>query len=268
MKKIILALFLSVTSSFASAALVPNIDFDFGNLNLESEIKSNGTLSFSNEIGFDGETSVYAQVVALTNYQDGGKVTSGSVSGDVRINQKSNTTTSYAFTLYQDANFNEIYSPSSNFSFDLFFYDVDGHDTQGNEYYDVVTVYTPSIAEYTTTTALTISQSDNGAATASGIGTNAIDGQFGLDDFTQDQADVAISFNFTNTATILFDYTIVNTFNNGNRNLVFDANDLDFSGFTTQTLAVTTVPEPASYSLLLLGMLCVSMRRFKTRLTH
>ncbi|MEP4891515.1 MAG: PEP-CTERM sorting domain-containing protein [Aliiglaciecola sp.] len=78
-----------------------------------------------------------------------------------------------------------------------------------------------------------------------------------------------MSFSFADTSTVLFDYTIVNTFSKGNRNLVFDANDLSFDGFTTETLGVseateaTEIPEPSTIFLALFGMLCLGMRRIK-----
>ncbi|MEP4891516.1 MAG: hypothetical protein ABJV04_15940 [Aliiglaciecola sp.] len=60
MKKIILAALVAFTSSFANATLVPVLDLDFGTQNLESEITSTGTLSFTDPIGSDGETFIYA----------------------------------------------------------------------------------------------------------------------------------------------------------------------------------------------------------------
>ncbi|HBR94825.1 MAG TPA: hypothetical protein DEA90_11745 [Opitutae bacterium] len=239
---------LLITTMSASAA----IDLDFGELDLTSEMNSASTSSFSSTaIGNDGITDIYAQLSVV----DGNGFTgdfAGSAAGDVKIGQYRNTTTQYSLTLYQDAALSEIYAPASSFTYDLFFYDIDGHDDYGDQYYDVVTVYTPSVATYTTTTDLTITTNGDGSITASGKDTAAIDGQQGLTSFTPEQADVAISFTFTDTATVIFDYTVINTNSTGNRNLLIDANNLAFAEGTTETLEV--VPEPAAF-----GLLCSAM---------
>ena len=150
MKKIILASIL-MTSSMVNADV---INFDFGEVNLESEILSSSSLSFTSPAATFNDISLYAQIVALTSYTNGGSTTSGSVADDIRINQAGNTTTTYAFALYEDSEFTEVFSPDFDFSFDLFFYDIDGNKKYGDIYYDEVTVYTPSVVEYTTTTEL------------------------------------------------------------------------------------------------------------------
>ena len=232
---------LLITTMSASAA----IDLDFGILDLTTEMNNSNEASYNAKpIGNDGTTDIYAQLTVAGSFSGD---FAGSAAGDVKIGQLQNTTSQYSLTLYQDAALTEVYAPTESFSYDLFFYDVDGHDDYGDQYYDVVTVYTPSVATYTTTTDLTITSNIDGSITASGYGTDAIDGQSGLESFTSEQEDVAISFTFTDTATVIFDYEVVNTYSAGDRNLLIDANNLEFTG-STETLDV--VPEPAAFGLL------------------
>lgn len=258
-----LTFFTALVLLFIAKAQASLIEFDFGNNILETEITTQGSLSFTNAVANDGTTNIYAQIVAETHYQDGGAIPSGAVLGDIRINQKRNSTTTYSFTLYQDAALTQLYAPTTPYQFDLFFYDIDGHNKHGDKYYDEVRVYTPSVIEYTASTLLSIIHNTDGSITASGYGTPSVKGQNGLVVFNQQQADVAASFTFTNTSQVLFDYTIVNQHSNGNRNLLIDANDLSFSGFTTTRESITQVPEPASISLMVLSLGLLLMRSRK-----
>jgi hypothetical protein len=223
------------------------IDFDFGN-SVTDELQNYGTQSFTTAIATDDNgTDIYAQIVAQSTYYYG-NAGSGSSLSDVTINQAAASTTTYLFTLYQNEALTEVYDPGLDYSFDLFFYDIDGHAT--GMYYDEITVYSASVAEYTTSTALTITTNANGSVTANGYLTDAIENTVAESGFTQAQADVAISFTFENTSTVLFDYTVVNEMNDGSRNLLIDGNDLSFDGFETTTTSV--IPEPAS--ILMIGV--------------
>jgi hypothetical protein len=236
---------------FSAMSANAAINLDFGDLDLYTEMSTSNTASFTTSIGTYGSTEIYAQLVAVNSDYSGANA--GSAAGDVKIGQTKNTTVQYSLTLYQDAALTEIFSPSESYSYDLFFYDIDGHDVYGTEYYDIVTVYTPGVATYTVDTDLTITTNADGSITASGYGTEAIDGQDGLTSFTTEQENVAISFTFTDTATVIFDYTVVNTTStiNGDRNLLIDADNLTF---VSETVTQNIVPEPAAF-----GLLCSAM---------
>ncbi|MFC5051724.1 PEP-CTERM sorting domain-containing protein [Rubritalea spongiae] len=249
--------------SLLGSAHAASIDLNFGSVDKQTELNNDGTMSFTAPIANDGTTDIYALIVAETSYTQGGSGGSGSAADDVKINQAPNTTTNFTLTLYQNEELTEVYDPGVSFSYDLFFYDIDGHNTEGDKYYDIVTVYTPSVVTYTTTTELTITNNADGSVTASGINTNGVPGQDGLTSFNQAQADVAASFTFTDTASVNFDYTIVNNYNSGQRNLLIDGGNLTFGTFDTDTTTVTAVPEPSSTMLLGLGSLALILRRRK-----
>jgi hypothetical protein len=245
----------------AACSANATIDLDFGESDLSSELAASGTMSYTTAITTDGFlTAIYAQVVAETSFSGDG--TSGSVGGDIYISQAGDTTTTYSLTLYQDSALTQIYSPSTDFSFDLFFYDIEGSGSSSTKYYEEITIYTASTAEYLSTTALTITKNTDGSVTASAYGTGLVDSSEGLDAFNgTEQANAAISFTFENTSTVVFDYTVVNEWGNGaGRTLLLDGNNLSFDGFTTETIEV--VPEPMSALLICLaGSVCLFVRR-------
>ncbi|MDQ8205951.1 hypothetical protein QEH52_00390 [Coraliomargarita sp. SDUM461003] len=241
------------------------IDLDFGSVDLQSTLTSDGVMSYGVVSSYEdnGVSDIYAQISAINSYSEGSGG-SGGAAGDVRINQIGNTTTTYKLSLFQDAGYTELFDPGSSFSFDLFFYDVDGFSspsgiksdseaataTYYDTYYDVITVYTASSYELTTSSRLLLSQdSSTGALTVSGQDSGGVAGQEGLTSFAQYQADVAISFTFTDQAEVLFDYQVVDNRpgSNSNRNLLFDGNNLSFDGFTTTE---GTVPEPSVFAVI------------------
>ncbi|MGE9270947.1 MAG: PEP-CTERM sorting domain-containing protein [Verrucomicrobiales bacterium] len=276
----LLSCFVLSSASYGAVSL----DLDFGNADLQTNLSFTGVIDYGVvSYGVDnGYSDVYARLSVVStagnSYSAGTDGGSGGAVGDGKINQAGNTSTQYVLSLYEDSGYTQLFDPGTSFSFDLFFYDIDGasdsdpitsnaeaaNATYYDDYYDIVTVYTASTYEVTADSRLDISTDPfTGAVSASGIDGGGVEGQAGLTSFELYQANVAISFTFTDEAEIYFGYEVVGDGGTtSGRNLLFDGNNLTFDGIDTP---IGAVPEPSSFAALaaLLGLASGFHRRRK-----
>ncbi len=247
---------LLAASLITALPLQAMLNLDFGTQNLQPELDSSDQMSFGDIA--EGATDVYARITTDSSYIYGSEETSGGIAGDARINQQAGGAATFTLSLYSDSGYTTLYDPGQSFTYNLFFYDIDGESI----YHDEITMFTAASYEVTDTTELGLTPNVDGSLTVSGANTSPsnVAGEAGLATLTQDQADASISFTFTDQNQVVFEYNVIGS-TNRKRNLLFDGNNLTFSGFDTDT--GTVVPESNAFSLVsaLFVLITVMCRR-------
>ncbi|MEM1057817.1 MAG: PEP-CTERM sorting domain-containing protein [Verrucomicrobiota bacterium] len=197
--------------------------------------------------------------------EKGGDVSQGGNNGsppgtdDVRIHLDAGTTTRFRFSLYDgDGTFSTLFQPGVDFSFTIVSYDLDG----SAGYEDILRIYSPVVYTLTTTTKIAASLGPGGEYVEfTGGGAGEVVGQAGLTSLTPDQEDVSVMLEFNNLSEFVFEYTVTEVGRNrSGRNLLFDGDDLLVNGPPT-LFEPPVVPEPASGSLLFLGLAAYALAR-------
>lgn len=217
----------------------------------------------------DVATGINATLTAANEFPARNASNHGAAADDIRVNMRRGNSVELTLTLW-DATIGSGYDSAfnvdgGNFDWNLVFYDLDG--VVGNST-DNITLLSPATYTVTTTTALTITETEEGYVQFVGGGAANVPGQTGLDSFTQEQADVAVSVNIDGLSSISFIYEATGT--NSGRNVLIDGGTLttsleSFNTVTETVMSPAAVPLPASALLMLGGLTALYGARHLSR---
>lgn len=232
------------------AAEAATFDLNFGSFSDPSFGTSPDDLVMYYE---DVASGINATLTAANEFPARRAANHGAAAEDIRVNMQRGNSVELTLTLW-DATIGSGYDSEfdvagGSFDWNLVFYDLDGVVGSST---DNITLLSPATYTVTTTTDLTITETDEGYVQFIGGGAADVPGQTGLDSFTQEQADVAVSVNIDDLASLSFIYEATGT--NSGRNVLIDGGQLTTSleSFDTVTGSVMApVPLPASAALML-----------------